>query len=208
MTFEGIARTGRAALGRVLLDAGVMGDGWAPTFAAVDRAAFLPELMWPFDTRAQGAVAIDKAEDPDAWYAVADSDVPIVTQWDDGEHIGPAPGRVSTSSSSMPSVVYGLLRDLAVDEGMAVLDVGTGTGETTGALAHRCGGRKVTTVEVDPAVSRHARRRLAAAGLRPEVVLGDGAKGCAGSAPYDRVLATVGFRRSPGHGSGRRGPGA
>ncbi|WP_262705480.1 MULTISPECIES: methyltransferase domain-containing protein [Streptomyces] len=198
MTFEGIARRGRAALGRVLLGAGVMGEDWAPTFAAVDRAAFLPELMWPFDTRTQGAVAVDKAREPDAWYAAADSDAPIVTQWDDGEHTGPAPGRVSTSSSSMPSVVYALLRDLAVDEGMAVLDVGTGTGETAGALAHRCGGRKVTTVEVDPAVSRHARRRLGAAGLRPDVVLGDGAKGCVGNAPYDRVLATVGLREIPG----------
>ncbi|MFE2182304.1 methyltransferase domain-containing protein, partial [Streptomyces sp. NPDC059455] len=198
MTFEGIARAERAALGRVLLGAGVMGEDWAPTFAAVDRAAFLPELMWPFDTRTQGAVAVDKAGERDAWFAAADSDAPIVTQWDDGEHTGPEPGRVSTSSSSMPSVVYALLRALAVDEGMAVLDVGTGTGETAGALAHRCGGRKVTTVEVDPAVSRHARQRLGAAGLRPDVVLGDGAKGCAGNAPYDRVLATVGLREIPG----------
>lgn len=74
---EGIARSGRAALGRMLLGAGVMGEDWAPAFAAVDRAAFLPELMWPFDTRRQGAVAVDKAEDPDAWYAAADSDAPI-----------------------------------------------------------------------------------------------------------------------------------
>ncbi|MCQ8831112.1 methyltransferase domain-containing protein [Streptomyces malaysiensis] len=198
MTFEGIDRPGRAALGRVLLGAGAMGEGWAPTFAAVDRAAFLPELMWPFDTRTQKAVAVDKAEEPDAWFAAADSDAPIVTQWDDGEHTGPGPGRVSTSSSSMPSVVYALLRDLAVDEGMAVLDVGTGTGETAGALAHRCGGRKVTTVEVDPSVSRHAGARLDTAGLHPHVVLGDGAKGCAGNAPYDRVLATVGVREIPG----------
>ncbi|MGP3938327.1 hypothetical protein [Streptomyces sp. 6N106] len=66
------------------------------------------------------------------------------------------------------------------------------------ALAHRCGGRKVTTVEVDPAVSRHARQRPAAAGSRPEAVVGDGAKGCAGGAPYDRVLATVGLREIPG----------
>ncbi|WP_317985843.1 hypothetical protein [Streptomyces sp. 5-10] len=98
MTFEGIARPGRAALGRVLLEAGVMAEDWAPTFAAVDRAAFLPELMWPFDTRTQQAVAVDKAEEPDAWYAAADSDAPIVTQWDDGEHTGGPPGDARDAS--------------------------------------------------------------------------------------------------------------
>ncbi|WAP59052.1 methyltransferase domain-containing protein [Streptomyces sp. S465] len=201
MTSDAISqpgRPGRAALGRLLLDAGVMAPDWAPTFATVDRAAFLPGLMWTFATGTQEAVAVDRAEDPDAWYAAADSDFPIVTQWDDGAHTGPEPGRMSTSSSSMPSVVYALLRDLAVDEGMSVLDVGTGTGETAGALTHRCGGRKVTTVEVDPAVSRHAGERLAAAGLRPDIVVGDGAAGCAGNAPYDRILATVGLREIPG----------
>ncbi|MDN3058054.1 methyltransferase domain-containing protein [Streptomyces sp. SRF1] len=184
-----------------------MAPDWAPAFAAVDRAAFLPELMWAFDAGAQDVVAVDKAEDPDAWYAAADSDFPIVTQWDDGEHTGPAPGRVSTSSSSMPSVVYALLRDLAVDEGMSVLDVGTGTGETAGALTHRCGDRKVTTVEVDPSVSRHAGARLDAAGWHPRVVVGDGAKGHAGNAPYDRVLATVGLREVPGAWIGQTRPG-
>ncbi len=196
--FGQAARPGRAALGRLLLEAGAMAPDWAPTFAAVDRAAFLPELMWRSMRGAQDVVAVDKARDPDAWYAAADSDFPIVTQWDDGEHTGPAPGRVSTSSSSMPSVVYALLRDLAVDEGMSVLDVGTGTGETAGALTHRCGDRKVTTVEVDPSVSRHAGARLDAAGWHPRVVVGDGAKGHAGNAPYDRVLATVGLREVPG----------
>ncbi len=191
-------RPGRKELGRVLLDTGVMTPDWAPTFAAVDRTAFLPDLMWPFDAEQQASVPVDKAREPDAWYAAADRDAPIVTQWDDGEHTGTEPGQVSTSSSSMPSVVYGLLRDLDVDEGMAVLDVGTGTGETAGALTHRCGGRTVTTVEVDPAVSRQAGERLGAAGLHPRIVVGDGFAGHKDGAPYDRVLATVGLRTIPG----------
>ncbi|MGR3932820.1 methyltransferase domain-containing protein [Streptomyces sp. BRA346] len=176
-----------------------MAADWAPTFAAVDRAAFLPDLMWPFDPRTHHATPVHKAEDPDAWYAAADRDAPIVTQWDDGEHTGTEPGRVSTSSSSMPSVVYALLQDLAVDDGMTVLDVGTGTGETAAALAHRCGsGGGVATVEVDPDVSRWARQRLRAAGWRPAVVVGDGAEGHVDRAPYDRILATVGVREIPG----------
>lgn len=175
-----------------------MAADWAPTFAAVDRAAFLPALMWPFDTRTHTATAVRKGEDSDAWYAAVDRDAPIVTQWDDGEHAGAEPGRVSTSSSSMPSVVYTLLQDLAVEDGMAVLDVGTGTGETAAALSHRCGKGGVTTVEVDRAVSRQAGERLRAAGWHPAVVVGDGARGYVDRAPYDRVLATVGVRAIPG----------
>ncbi|MEU0843209.1 methyltransferase domain-containing protein [Streptomyces sp. NPDC005962] len=195
---DSVMRPGREALGRVLVDGRMMGADWVATFAAVDRAAFLPDLMWPFDTRTRHATAVHKAEAPDDWYAAVDRDAPIVTQWDDGEHTGAEPGRVSTSSSSMPSVVYALLRDLAVDDGMAVLDVGTGTGETAAALSHRCGGDRVTTVEVDPDVSRQAQQRLGAAGWDAAVVVGDGARGHADRAPYDRVLATVGVRAIPG----------
>lgn len=154
--------------------------------------------MWPFDMDTATSVSVNRTDDPDAWYAAADSNIPIVTQWDDGRHTGTGPGQVSTSSSSMPSVVYAMLQDLAVDAGMRVLDVGTGTGETAGALTHRCGGRNVTTVEVDGTVSRRAHERLRAVGLSPDVVVGDGFEGCPDASPFDRVLATVGLREVPG----------
>ncbi|MGV9353783.1 methyltransferase domain-containing protein [Streptomyces misionensis] len=190
-------RPGRKELGRYLMETGVLTSDWAPTFAAVDRSAFLPDLMWPYDMTTGGSATVDKRKDPDAWYAAADDNVPIVTQWDDGAHRGTEPGKLSTSSSSMPSVVYGLLRDLTIEEGMRVLDVGTGTGETAGALTHRLGRGKVTTVDVDRAVSAAARERLRRQGLHPQVVVGDGFEGHAAGAPYDRVLATVGVRRIP-----------
>lgn len=191
-------RPGRKELGRVLLETRAMSPDWAPTFAAVDRAAFLPDLMWPFDMDTGMSVSVDRAADPDPWYAAVDSNIPVVTQWDDGKHTGTVPGRLSTSSSSMPSVNYAMLQTLDVHEHMSVLDVGTGTGETAGALAHRCGGGNVTTVEVDRDVSIRARERLCAAGLYPHVIAGDGFKGYFGNAPYDRVLATVGLREIPG----------
>lgn len=198
LEFPQVTRPGREELGRVLLESRAMAPDWAPTFAAVDRSLFLPDLIWPFDMGTGQPTSVSRSLDPHAWYRAVDSDMPIVTQWDDGRHRGTEPGRVSTSSSSMPSVVYSLLQTLEVDRGMRVLDVGTGTGETAGALHHRCGHGRVTTIEVDPAVSRGARERLCAAGLYPEIVVGDGARGNRDRAPYDRVLATVGLRRIPG----------
>jgi protein-L-isoaspartate O-methyltransferase len=193
-----LGRPGRTELGRVLLETRSMTPDWAPAFAAVDRALFLPDLMWPFSMERQASAPVNRTQDPDGWYAAADSDDPLVTQWDDGRHTGREPGRVATSSSSAPSVVYSLFQDLAVDDDMRVLDVGTGTGETAGALTHRCGRRSVTTVEVDRTVSVRARERLRSAGLVPEVMVGDGREGYAPNAPYDRILATVGLREIPG----------
>ncbi|MDG4857875.1 methyltransferase domain-containing protein [Streptomyces sp. T-3] len=74
---------------------------------------------------------------------------------------------------------------------MSVLDIGTGRGETAGLLTHRLGRAKVTTVDVDGAVSREARDRLAACGLFPAIVYGDGLSGDVPGA-FDRVLITCG----------------
>ncbi|ARF59148.1 protein-L-isoaspartate(D-aspartate) O-methyltransferase [Streptomyces gilvosporeus] len=171
---------------------------WLETFQAVDRAAFLPDRMWPWDMIDKRSYDVDRPTDPEAWYAAADSDVPLVTQWDDGAHTGDQPGRVATSSSSAPSVVYQLLGDLDLDHGMSVLDVGTGTGETAGALLHRAGRGLVTTVEVDHTVSAHAASRLRAAGLHPHTVVGDGSDGYRARAPYHRILVTFALRDFPG----------
>lgn len=122
-------RPSRTALGRCLMDSGALTSDWAPAFAAVDRAVFLPDLMWPYDSGTRTAVAVHRHTDPAAWYGYADSDVPLVTQWDDGRHRGPGPGTLATSSSSQPTTVFTLLRELDADAEMRVLDAGTGTGD-------------------------------------------------------------------------------
>lgn len=193
-----VDRPGRKELGRLLIETQALSSDWAPVFAAVDRALFLPELMWPFDVEQQTSVPVNRSADADGWYKAADMNVPIVTQWDDGQHTGTSPGKVSTSSSSAPSVVYGLLKDMDIDEGQTALDVGTGPGETAGLLAHRLGAANVTTVEVDAAVSRAARERLQSVGMRPEMVVGDGFAGYKANAPYHRILATCGLREVSG----------
>ncbi|WP_459249299.1 methyltransferase domain-containing protein [Streptomyces youssoufiensis] len=143
------------------------------------------------------SVPVSRDVDPVGWQRAAEANVPIVTQWDDGQHAGTSPGTVPTSSASMPSVVAGMLRDLDVREGMRVLEVGTGTGWNAGLLAHRLGGDQVVSVEIDAAVTERARTALTRAGLDPEVVHGDGARGWPKGAPYDRVIITAGVRTVP-----------
>ncbi|MFJ8563261.1 methyltransferase domain-containing protein [Streptomyces sp. NPDC093514] len=198
-------RPGRTQLGRCLMSSGALSSDWAPAFAALDRALFLPRRMWPFlpedpqhpDETGARTVTADRGEDPAAWYGYADADLSIVTQWDDGHHQGRAPGRVPTSSSSMPTVVYSLLREAAPEPGMSVLDAGTGTGETAALLAHRCGTANVVSVDVDSAVTTTARAALTAIGKAPRIVTGDALAGHPDGTPLDRILCTFGIRQIP-----------
>lgn len=190
-------RPGRAELGRRLDESGVLTPEWAQTFHAVDRALFLPDVMWPFDMETQTSVTCDRATDPERWYASVDANVPITTQWDDGHHTGPTAGRVPTSSASMPSVVMAMLAELDVHDGHRVLEIGTGTGWNAALLTHRLGDTHVTTIEIDPEVAATARTALTGAGVHPTVIMGDGLQGHPPGAPYDRVIATAGLRAIP-----------
>ncbi|MET9615384.1 methyltransferase domain-containing protein [Kitasatospora indigofera] len=172
-------------------------DAWAPAFDAVPRSLFLPDLVWAHDMATGKSRPVDRTDDEAAWLAAAEADVPIVTQWDDGEHQGAEPGTVPTSSASQPSLVASMLEDLRVEPGMRVLEQGTGTGWNAALLSHRLGDTNVTTIEIDAPVSARARTALSAAGYHPQVVCGDGALGHPAGAPYDRITATYGLRHIP-----------
>ncbi|WP_327228717.1 protein-L-isoaspartate(D-aspartate) O-methyltransferase [Streptomyces platensis] len=184
-------------LGRVLMSSGALSSDWAPSYAAVPRSTVLPDLMWPFDMEAGRSVAVSKAEDPVKWQEFADSDVPIVTQWDDGKHSGTEPGHVPTSSASMPSVVFRMLQDLDLQPGHKALEIGTATAWNALLMAHRAGPGCVTTVEVDRAVATAAMATVERLGMPLQVVHGDGFQGYLEGAPYDRVIATCGLRSIP-----------
>ncbi|WP_327706187.1 protein-L-isoaspartate(D-aspartate) O-methyltransferase [Streptomyces decoyicus] len=190
-------RPGLDGLGRVLMSSGALSSDWAPTYAAVPRSAVLPDLMWPFDMTAGRSVAVSKVDDPATWQEFADSDVPIVTQWDDGKHAGTEPGHVPTSSASMPSVVFRMLQDLDLRPGHQALEIGTATTWNALLMAHRAGPGSVTTVEVDRAVATAAMATVERLGIPLRVVHGDGFQGYPEGAPYDRVIATCGLRSLP-----------
>ncbi len=182
---------GPSGLASALVEAGALTSDWLPTFKAVPRELFVPDRIWPgiADGTRQTAL-VDRAKDPEAWFKAVYSDIPLTTQWDDGQHIGDGLGTTPTSSSSMPRMVFSMLADLDVREGQRALEIGTGTGWNAGLLSHRLGGANVVSVEYDEEVAKGARENLGRAGLSAVVIVGDGRAGCVGSAPYDRIIAT------------------
>jgi protein-L-isoaspartate(D-aspartate) O-methyltransferase len=185
-----------AALAAYLRDTGTE-PRWADAVAAVSRAGFLPDLMWPYDMDSRASIAVDRGTDPQAWEQAVFADMPLTIQWDDGDHEGADPGRLATSSASMPSVVTAMLQDADLQPGMRVLEIGTGTGWSAGLMAHVLGPGAVVSVEIDPDVAEHAARRLNRTGADVRLVVGDGRDGWATNAPYDRVIATAGIRQVP-----------
>lgn len=138
----------------------------AKAFGQVPREVFVPEVA---ETAGLSAVYRDEA---------------IVTKRDER-------GR-PLSSSSQPSLMAQMLEMLAAAPGERVLEVGTGTGYNTALLAHVVGPRgRVTTVDVDPELTRRARQRLAAAHATAAVVTADGRAGTRRGAPFDRIIATA-----------------
>lgn len=97
------------------------------------------------------------------------------------------------SSSSQPTMMALMLRQLALKPGMNVLEIGTGTGYNAAIMQHMVGSTgRVTTVEIDADIARKASDHLqnALAGVIT-VVNDDGAQGYAPRATYDRIICTA-----------------
>ncbi|MFE9063136.1 methyltransferase domain-containing protein [Streptomyces violaceusniger] len=133
------------------------------------------------------------------WLVGAYANAPLATRVRDGELI---------TSSSQPSLMARMLQALQVRDGDRVLEIGAGTGYNAALLAHRLGDTQVTTLDLDPEITEAARNHLAAAGFRPAVVTGDGARGCPLHAPYDRIIATCAVASIPSAWLGQCRPGA
>ncbi|MEV8311176.1 methyltransferase domain-containing protein [Streptomyces flavidovirens] len=180
----------RAALVRDMTAAGALDDpAWRAAFTEVPRHLFVPYYFVP------GPAGHERlwGEDPDPrrrarWLAGVYSDAPLATRMRGNELV---------SSSSQPSLMAGMLEELDVRDGNAVLEIGAGTGYNAALLSHRLGDDKVTTVDLDPEITESARKHLEAAGYHPAVVTGDGARGCPARAPFDRIIATCALPSVP-----------
>ena len=96
---------------------------------------------------------------------------------------------------SAPSMIAIMLEEADLRPGLAVLDVGAGSGYNAALLAEIVGRTNVVTVERHAELANFARENLRAAGYDVSVVVGDGTLGYEPAAPYDRIIVTAGAPR-------------
>jgi len=192
----------RRALAARLSASGVLrrDSPWRPAVEAVPRELFLrPGVFLPADGgRWQPVTALSTPAEE--WARIAYRDESLATQLDGHLTADEAETLVTgvpTSSSTTPTTVVGMLEQLDVADDHTVLEIGTGTGYSSGLMCYRLGEDNVTTVEVDPRVAARADAALEAAGHSTWTVTGDGLLGHPARAPYDRVIATCAVRRIP-----------
>ncbi|WP_454854953.1 protein-L-isoaspartate O-methyltransferase family protein [Promicromonospora soli] len=109
----------------------------------------------------------------------------------DYDHFVTEPDGSTLPQSSSVASIQQMLEDLDVQPGHRVLEIGTGSGYTTGLLANLAGtDGLVRSVEVFADLVPRAQARLEAAGVTTATVTkGDGYAGDSAGAPYDRVVA-------------------
>lgn len=97
---------------------------------------------------------------------------------------------------SQPSLVAQMTEWLEPTAECKVLEIGTGSGYQTALLAQLTA--KVYTIEISERLSRNAQARLKKPGYSNiHFQIGDGAHGWSEAAPFDRIIATVAFKRRP-----------
>lgn len=99
---------------------------------------------------------------------------------------------VPISSSSQPSLMAQMLEDLQLCRGLAVLEVGAGTGYNAALLAHVVGPGRLISVDVDRETLSEAWDHLRSFPERAVALhQADGRLGYPPAAPYDRVMVTA-----------------
>ncbi|WP_245883435.1 ATP-grasp peptide maturase system methyltransferase [Streptomyces hyaluromycini] len=184
-------------------DGRLRSPGWRAAVEAVPRHLFIPHFYRESD--APGVTTWEPVTPQnigqDEWLRLVYTDETWMTQFDghDIDWTDPKPisNATPTSSSTLPGLVVRMLEDLDAEQGMNVLEIGTGTGYSTALMCHRLGSDSVTSIETDEGVARRARQALAGSGYTPHLLVGDGRAGHRDGAPYDRLIATCGFRNIP-----------
>ncbi|MFI2199907.1 methyltransferase domain-containing protein [Streptomyces sp. NPDC020192] len=189
-----VAHPHMAALAGELKRAGAIRTrAWADAFATVPRHVFVPH-WFEQETDERGiTVWRQRSVDGEGALTAVYRDVTLVTGLDPAtaEQVdADAWTGIPTSSSTLPSLMAGMLEDLGVQDGHRVLEIGTGTGYNSALLCARLGGERVHSVDVDQALVDAARDRLRGVGFDPQLLPGDGTQGYPDAGFFDRIIST------------------
>jgi protein-L-isoaspartate(D-aspartate) O-methyltransferase len=92
---------------------------------------------------------------------------------------------------SAPSMIAIMLEVANLKKGMAVLEIGCGSGYNAALIAEIVGQDHVTSIERISELAEWGKKNLESEGYIIEVVVGDGTLGYPEKAPYQRIISTA-----------------
>jgi protein-L-isoaspartate(D-aspartate) O-methyltransferase len=92
---------------------------------------------------------------------------------------------------SAPSMIAIMLEVANLKKGMAVLEIGCGSGYNAALIAEIVGQDYVTSIERISELAEWGKKNLESEGYTIEVVVGDGTLGYPEKAPYQRIISTA-----------------
>jgi protein-L-isoaspartate(D-aspartate) O-methyltransferase len=158
-------------------------EGLPPRFR--EAVAATPRHRFVHRFRIDGGPLRDSGADPA-------QDLPAIYSDAVMRHVDAA-GGLLPSSNSQPSYMMHLLHLLGLERGQAVLEIGSGSGWLAAVMARLVGPEgRVTGIELIPDLAAQSRADLAATGVgNVQIITGDGTRGHAAGAPYDRAIVTA-----------------
>ncbi|MFF5655175.1 methyltransferase domain-containing protein [[Kitasatospora] papulosa] len=173
------------------------GSPWWDPFRLTPRHSLVERWFTP---SGYGWTAVDGPADVEAWAAAAYSNRTLVTKVGSVHADLAPPGEIvvghPTSSSTEPGLVRTMLRHAQLAPGLRVLDLATGSGYSAALACARLGDdRLVTSLDVDPYLTKVAAERLDRIGRHPAVVTADGTGELPGT--FDRLVSMVSVPRIP-----------
>jgi protein-L-isoaspartate O-methyltransferase len=171
---------------------------WFPAVAAVPRHVLVP--AWFYRDQPAGRWRVwDGTEDHQEWLRCTYADKTRVTRVGalHADHAGPDdhPAGRSTSSATQPGLTVRMLRLAGLRRGDAICDMGTGSGYSAALLCYRFGDSAVTSIDVDPYLTKAAGERLAGIGYYPRVHTCDATGPLPGE--FDAIIASFSVRACP-----------
>lgn len=167
----------------------IVSPRWREVFCSVPRHLLVPEIYAQNDRKEWAPAAIDS----ESLIREVYSDVTLITKT-----LSNSRGiEIPVSSSTKPGLMMRMLEILDVEDGMRVLEIGTGSGYNAALLSERLGSGSVYSVDIRPDLVDLARSRLASIGYSPTLVTSDGFNGLPSCAPYDRIIVTCGVSSVP-----------
>lgn len=120
---------------------GQAASAWVPTFEAVPREWFVPDVVWRPNPAGRGWVSVERTIEPQRWAErVAADDL----RGHPGRRRAPCPARWCRPGSDQfdVDVMAVMLEALSIDPDHRVLEIGTATGWNAALLAAMVGGHK------------------------------------------------------------------